>query len=139
MKIFVAIALLTLGLLACSQSPGSTGSETITTPSGLKYEVLTAGNGRAAAVGDTAVVHYTGTLTDGTKFDSSVDRGTPFEFGLGAGNVIQGWDEAVAAMQIGDKWKVTIPPDLAYGDRGVGNLIPPGSTLVFEIELLDLK
>ena len=137
MRLIIAVALLALTLLACSSDESG---DTITTPSGLKYEVLTSGNGQAAQAGDIAVVHYTGWLLDGTKFDSSVDRGTPFEFGVGRGGVIQGWDEAVALMQIGDKWKLTIPSDLAYGERGVGGgLIPPNSTLIFDVELLDLK
>lgn len=135
MKFWIVAALLTVGLMACSQS-----ADQVTTPSGLKYEVLASGSGPAAQNGDTAVVHYTGWLEDGTKFDSSVDRGSPFEFGVGQGNVIQGWDEGVALMKVGDKWKFTIPSELAYGERSVGNgLIPPNSTLIFEVELLDVK
>ena len=135
MKYWIAIMVLALVLTACSQS-----EEMTTTSSGLQYEVIQSGSGESASNGDTAVVHYTGWLVDGTKFDSSVDRGQPFEFGVGQGNVIQGWDEAVALMKVGDKWKLTIPPDLAYGERSIGGgLIPPNSTLVFEVELLDLK
>lgn len=135
MKFWIVAALLTVGLLGCSQS-----GDQVTTPSGLKYEVLASGNGRAAQNGDTAVVHYTGWLEDGTKFDSSVDRGRPFEFVVGQGKVIQGWDEAVASMKVGDKWKLTIPSELAYGSRGTGGgLIPPNATLIFDVELLDLK
>ena len=133
--VLVALGMMALGLIACSQS-----GEVITTDSGLQYEVIEWGTGELASPGDTAVVHYTGWLVDGTKFDSSVDRGQPFEFGVGAGGVIQGWDEAVALMKVGDKWKLTIPPELAYGERSIGGgLIPPNSTLVFEVELLDLK
>ena len=122
-------------MAACSQS-----ADVTTTASGLQYEVLESGNGDSPSAGDTAVVHYTGWLTDGTKFDSSVDRGQPFEFTVGAGNVIQGWDEGVALMQVGDKWEFTIPADLAYGEREIGGgLIPANSTLVFEVELLDIK
>ena len=110
-----------------------------TTPSGLQYRDLTVGDGTAASQGDTAVVHYTGWLLDGTKFDSSVDRGTPFEFPIGAGRVIRGWDEGVGSMNVGGKRELIIPPDLAYGDRGAGGVIPPGATLKFEVELLDLK
>jgi peptidylprolyl isomerase len=85
-------------------------------------------------------VHYTGTLLDGTKFDSSRDRGTPFKFKLGQGQVIRGWDEGISTMKVGGKRTLVIPPDLAYGSRGVGNgLIPPNSTLIFEVELLDVK
>lgn len=135
MKYWIIAALLTVALAACSGSDGA-----VTTPSGLQYEVIESGDGQQASPGDTAVVHYTGWLTNDTKFDSSVDRGKPFEFGVGQGNVIKGWDEAVALMKIGDKWRLTIPPDLAYGERSVGgDLIPPNSTLIFEVELLDVK
>ena len=123
-----------------AEATHSPAGEIITTASGLQYQVIASGSGASASAGDTAVVHYTGWLEDGTKFDSSVDRGQPFEFQVGAGNVIQGWDEAVALMQVGDKWKLTIPADLAYGERSVGGgLIPPNSTLIFDVELLDLK
>ena len=137
MRIWIVLPLLALLVIACSQT---TNHNTFTTESGLQYEVLASGDGTSASFGDIAVVHYTGWLEDGTKFDSSVDRGQPFEFQVGAGNVIQGWDEAVALMQVGDKWKLTIPADLAYGERSVGGgLIPPNSTLIFDVELLDLK
>ena len=114
-------------------------AETITTSSGLQYKDLVVGTGDAASAGKTAVVHYTGWLLDGTKFDSSVDRGTPFEFPLGAGRVIKGWDEGVATMNIGGKRELIIPPDLGYGAAGAGGLIPPNATLKFEVELLELK
>lgn len=137
MKFWIILPLLALLVVACSQE---TNHSTFTTESGLQYEVIVSGDGASPSAGDTAVVHYTGWLTDGTQFDSSVDRGQPFEFGVGRGNVIQGWDEGVALMQVGDKWKFTIPPELAYGQRSVGNgLIPPNSTLVFDVELLDVK
>ena len=113
--------------------------EYTTTPSGLQYKDLKVGDGEAARAGVTAVVHYTGWLLDGSKFDSSVDRGTPFEFPLGAGRVIRGWDEGVASMNVGGKRELIIPADLAYGDRGAGGVIPPGATLKFEVELLGLK
>ena len=113
--------------------------ETTTTASGLQIKVLVVGTGEAATAGKTAVVHYTGWLLDGTKFDSSVDRGTPFEFALGAGRVIKGWDEGVATMNIGGKVELIIPPDLAYGASGAGGAIPANATLKFEVELLDLK
>jgi len=109
------------------------------TPSGLQYEDLTPGTGASPQGGQTVVVHYTGWLTDGTKFDSSVDRGRPFKFPLGQGKVIKGWDEGVATMQVGGKRKLTIPPELGYGARGFPGAIPPNSTLVFEVELLDLE
>lgn len=105
----------------------------------LKVEILKEGDGAAAQTGQRVSVHYTGWLTDGTKFDSSVDRGTPFEFPLGAGRVIQGWDQGVQGMKIGEKRKLTIPSDMGYGARGAGGVIPPNATLVFEVELLSLS
>ncbi len=107
-----------------------------TTASGLVYEELAVGDGAAAAPGQRVSVHYTGWLTNGTKFDSSKDRDDPFEFHLGQGQVIRGWDEGVAGMKVGGKRKLTIPPDLGYGARGAGGVIPPNATLVFEVELL---
>ncbi len=109
---------------------------TITTASGLIIEELSVGAGEAAAAGQRVTVHYTGWLTDGEKFDSSKDRSDPFEFKLGAGRVIRGWDEGVQGMKIGGKRKLTIPPALGYGARGAGGAIPPNATLVFEVELL---
>ncbi|MFT4621371.1 MAG: FKBP-type peptidyl-prolyl cis-trans isomerase FkpA [Myxococcota bacterium] len=105
----------------------------------LQIEELAEGTGVEAAKGHTVSVHYTGWLTNGTKFDSSVDRGTPFEFRLGARMVIAGWDQGVAGMKIGGKRKLTIPGHLAYGKRGYPGLIPPDATLVFEVELLGLS
>ena len=104
----------------------------------LKIEDLKVGTGAAAKAGQTVTVHYVGTLTDGKKFDSSRDRGRGFAFQLGAGRVIQGWDQGVAGMQVGQLRKLTIPPHLAYGDRGFPPVIPPNSTLVFEVELLQI-
>jgi FKBP-type peptidyl-prolyl cis-trans isomerase FkpA len=111
---------------------------TITPESGLQYEELTEGTGAEAAAGQTVSVHYTGWLTDGQKFDSSKDRNQPFEFSLGAGMVIRGWDEGVQGMKVGGVRKLTIPPELGYGARGAGGVIPPNATLVFEVELLDV-
>jgi len=107
--------------------------------SGLIIEDLVVGDGAEAAVGDRVVVHYTGWLTNGTKFDSSKDRNDPFTFALGYRQVISGWDEGVQGMKVGGTRKLTIPPDLGYGTRGAGGVIPPNATLVFEVELLDLK
>jgi len=108
------------------------------TDSGLKYEDLAEGEGDLAEKGKTVSVHYTGWLTDGSKFDSSVDRNQPFSFGLGQGQVIRGWDEGVEGMKVGGKRKLTIPPQLGYGAAGAGGVIPPNATLVFEVELLEV-
>ena len=105
----------------------------------LKIEVLQEGTGQEAKNGDNVSVHYVGTLEDGTKFDSSIDKGAPFSFDLGAGRVIKGWDLGVLGMKIGEKRKLTIPSDLAYGDDGMPNVIPPKATLIFEVELLDIN
>lgn len=106
--------------------------------SGLVIEDLECGDGVEATAGDSVSVHYTGTLEDGTKFDSSLDRDQPFEFNLGAGQVIAGWDEGVAGMKVGGKRKLTIPPELGYGEAGAGGVIPPDATLIFEVELLEV-
>ena len=110
----------------------------ITSASGLKYIDEIIGTGDVPKVGDKVKVHYTGTLEDGTKFDSSLDRGEPFEFTLGVGQVIQGWDQGVTGMKIDEKRKLTIPPHLGYGEAGAGSLIPPNSVLIFEVELLEI-
>ena len=122
-----------------SSAPRSNATPLITTDSGLQYRDLVVGTGEGARDGLTAVVHYTGWLLDDTKFDSSLDRGAPFSFPIGQGRVIRGWDEGVASMKVGGKRELTIPPDLAYGDRGAGGVIPPGATLIFEVELLELR
>lgn len=109
----------------------------ITTESGLQYEVMTEGSGAKPTADDQVTVHYHGMLTDGTVFDSSVDRGEPAQFGVT--QVIPGWVEALQLMSVGDKWKLTIPSELAYGDKGAGGLIGPGETLVFEVELIGIN
>lgn len=109
---------------------------TITTASGLQYEDIKVGSGATATAGNLVSVHYTGWLTDGSKFDSSKDRNEPFDFNLGAGQVIKGWDEGVQGMQVGGVRKLTIPAALGYGARGAGGVIPPNATLVFEVEFL---
>lgn len=132
-------------LAACNQT-----GDTVTLPAGEVTELVViderTGDGDPAQPGMTAVVHYTGWLYEpaaddrrGRKFDSSRDRGTPFAFPLGAGRVIRGWDEGVAGMQIGGRRLLFIPPGMAYGDRGAGNVIPPGATLVFDVELIELR
>ena len=115
------------------------GEGTVTTPSGLKYEVLQEGSGDTPKSGQTVTVHYTGTLTDGSKFDSSRDRGQPFQFKVGIGQVIKGWDEGLSTMKVGERRKFTIPPDLGYGSRGAGGVIPPNATLIFDVEFLGIN
>ena len=110
----------------------------IMTDSGLKYDDLVVGDGAEAQAGQRVSVHYTGWLTDGSKFDSSVDRNDPFQFALGKGMVIRGWDEGVQGMKVGGKRKLTIPPQLGYGAQGAGGVIPPNATLVFDVELLEI-
>jgi FKBP-type peptidyl-prolyl cis-trans isomerase FkpA len=111
---------------------------THTTPSGLIVEELAVGDGDVASAGQTVTVHYTGWLTDGSKFDSSKDRNDPFVFPLGERHVIAGWDEGVQGMKVGGRRKLTIPPQLGYGGRGAGGVIPPNATLIFEVELLSV-
>jgi peptidylprolyl isomerase len=123
------------GATAAPEAPA--GGE-VTLPGGTKYVDEVVGTGAEATAGSTVVVHYTGTLTDGTKFDSSLDRNEPFEFQLGAKQVIQGWDEGVAGMKVGGKRKLTIPAEQGYGARAMGP-IPPNSTLLFDVELVDVK
>jgi FKBP-type peptidyl-prolyl cis-trans isomerase len=114
------------------------GDEYTTTASGLKFKDVKIGTG-AGAAGKTAFVHYTGWLTDGTKFDSSRDRNEPFSFPVGKGRVIKGWDEGVAGMKVGGRRELLIPPALGYGARGAGGVIPPNATLKFDVELLDVR
>ena len=148
-KIIVLLLLLAaVSIPACSQkevaavsekpteSPAAAGA--VKTPSGLAYVDLVKGNGAAPTSGKNVTVHYTGWLENGTKFDSSVDRGQPFTFRIGAGEVIPGWDEGVMSMRVGGKRKLIIPPQLGYGANGAGGVIPPNATLIFEVELLDV-
>ena len=129
------------GVLALSESANA--QQPVTTPSGLKYIDTQAGTGPSPKTGQTCVMHYTGWLYEngkkGAKFDSSVDRGQPFEFPIGTGRVIKGWDEGVATMKVGGKRTLIIPPELGYGARGAGNVIPPNATLMFDVELLAIK
>jgi peptidylprolyl isomerase len=131
---------------ACSQKEMKPAAETkgapaaantVTTPSGLSYADLVVGKGPTPAPGKAVKVHYTGWLENGTKFDSSLDRGEPFVFAIGAGQVIPGWDEGVMSMKVGGKRKLIIPPQLGYGAAGAGSAVPPNATLIFEVELLD--
>jgi FKBP-type peptidyl-prolyl cis-trans isomerase len=119
------------------QIPSS--AQTVTTSSGLRYADLNPGNGDVAKAGQTATVQYTGWLPDGTKFDSSVDRNQPFSFPLGGGQVIKGWDEGVAGMKVGGERLLIVPPNLGYGNRGAGGVIPPCATLIFDVRLLGVK
>lgn len=114
-------------------------SNATTTPSGLKYVDQVEGEGATPKTGQNVTVHYTGTLENGKKFDSSVDRGTPFNFKIGVGQVIKGWDEGVGTMKVGGRRTLIIPSELGYGARGAGGVIPPNATLVFDVELLDVK
>ncbi len=142
--IVMGAAALTALIAACAQtqapSGGSAGgSDEVTTSSGLRYTDAKVGTGTEATAGKNVSVHYTGTLTNGSKFDSSKDRNQPFVFPLGAGRVIKGWDEGVAGMKVGGVRKLTIPANLGYGAQGAGGVIPPNATLLFEVELLDVK
>ncbi len=130
----MAIVVLTLAVGVGGSMAES--NQEVTTPSGLKYVDQAVGTGDVAVVGKNVSVHYTGWLENGKKFDSSVDRGQPFSFPLGAGRVIKGWDEGVQGMKVGGKRKLTIPSDLGYGSRGAGGVIPPNATLIFDVELL---
>jgi peptidylprolyl isomerase len=122
-----------------AQRSPNTDSDYTTTPSGLKYKDIVEGTGASPTNGQTVTVHYTGTLTDGSKFDSSRDRGQPFSFPIGAGRVIKGWDEGVATMKMGGRRELVIPPELGYGARGAGGVIPPNATLMFDVELLSAQ
>ena len=121
-----------------SPTAATTGGKVHKLASGLVYEDLVVGDGKMADPGLTAVVHYTGWLTNGTKFDSSLDRNQPFKFVLGQHQVIDGWDQGVRGMRVGGKRKLTVPPELGYGAQGAGGVIPPNATLVFEVQLLDV-
>lgn len=133
----IAIVVLTLAVGVGGSMAES--NQEVTTQSGLKYVDQTVGTGDVAVVGKNVSVHYTGWLENGKKFDSSVDRGQPFSFPLGAGRVIKGWDEGVQGMKVGGKRKLTIPSELGYGSRGAGGVIPPNATLVFDVELLGVR
>lgn len=142
---FLCVALASLTVSACGGGEME-GPEVVTTDSGLMITTTQSGSGVSAALGSNVSVHYTGWLYEpesetgrGEKFDSSVDRGAPFQFPLGAGRVIAGWDEGVSGMVIGEKRELIIPPDLAYGSRGAGGVIPPDATLLFEVELLAVE
>lgn len=143
------VAALTIGCERAQDAgsiPGTSGEKATTmaenmetTPSGLQYVDTKVGTGASPQKGQKVIVHYTGWLLDGKKFDSSKDRGQPFSFAIGRGEVIKGWDEGVATMKVGGTRKLVIPPDLAYGAHGAGGVIPPNATLTFEVELLEIR
>ena len=139
----VVCMLFLLGLMMFGETqsggPPPVTGKPVTTADGLKYWDTKVGTGTTATAGHKVKVHYTGWLTNGKKFDSSVDRNEPFEFPLGAGRVIKGWDEGVAGMKVGGKRRLEIPPALGYGSQGAGGVIPPNATLLFDVELLDVK
>ncbi|HBA90050.1 MAG TPA: peptidylprolyl isomerase [Geobacter sp.] len=150
--IVLLLLLAAVAIPACSQkevknvpaekgaaAPSQAGAGAVTTPSGLSYTDIVKGTGAAPTSGKSVTVHYTGILENGTKFDSSVDRGQPFVFRIGAGEVIPGWDEGVISMKVGGKRKLVIPPQLGYGSAGAGGVIPPNATLIFDVELLDVE
>ncbi len=136
--IFLVIVIIVLGIAIIYKPTNNQPTMPANNVTGLQIEDIKVGTGAAAQNGNVVSVHYTGTLLDGTKFDSSVDRGQPFSFTLGAGQVIQGWEEGLLGMKVGGKRKLRIPPDMAYGDRALGP-IPANSTLIFEVELLGVK
>jgi peptidylprolyl isomerase len=140
---FTLKAALALAAISPASSAIAQTGKTMTTASGLQITDSKAGTGATPKTGQTCVMHYTGWLYEngqkGKKFDSSVDRGEPFEFPIGAGRVIKGWDEGVATMKVGGKRTLVIPPELGYGARGAGGVIPPNATLIFEVELLGVK
>jgi peptidylprolyl isomerase len=139
----VSASLVTMGILSMTDDASAQSGKPVTTSSGLQMIDTQAGTGAQPKSGQTAVVHYTGYLSNngakGKKFDSSVDRGSPFEFPIGQGRVIKGWDEGVASMKVGGKRTLIIPPQLGYGERGAGGVIPPNATLIFDVELLGVK
>jgi FKBP-type peptidyl-prolyl cis-trans isomerase FkpA len=144
MKRYLAIFGLALGLGACSTSGFNRPVEVpappvVTTPSGATYEDLRLGEGAEAVEGSALEVHYIGWVAGGARFDSTYDRGVPVEFTLGAGQVIRGWEEGMQGMRAGGKRRIRIPPELAYGDAGLGNVIAPGATLVLDVELLEVR
>ena len=137
--VFAIFGIASRSAAADNSSPTKVAGKPKSTPSGLQYWDIVVGTGATAVSGKSVKVHYTGWLTNGKKFDSSVDRGEPFTFPLGAGRVIKGWDQGVAGMKVGGKRQLRIPPELGYGARGAGGVIPPNTTLIFDVELLEVR
>jgi peptidylprolyl isomerase len=140
--IILILVIIIIGIYFTWQKPGKTGEQNNSnsyTIQGMKIDILKQGTGEGAKTGDNVVVNYVGTLQDGTKFDSSIDRGQPFPMTLGQNRVIQGWELGLLGMKVGEKRKLTIPPELGYGAQKIGELIPANSTLIFEIDLLSIN
>ncbi len=142
--LLVLILIIILGFIARSKITGSKKSmagskKTVSTQEKLKIEDTKVGKGKGVKSGDTILIHYKGPLTDGTEFDSSYKRGEPFETAIGVERVIEGWDKGIIGMKVGGKRKLTIPSDMGYGDQGAGDSIPPGATLIFEVELVEIQ
>jgi peptidylprolyl isomerase len=136
---FLISAILCAGIMLVTAILVQGAEKVAMTPGGVKIEIIKEGQGPMPKKGQTVSVHYTGTLPNGTKFDSSRDRNQPISFPLGAGRVIKGWDEAIAEMKVGTRAKITIPPAMGYGDKGAGGVIPPNATLIFDVELMEAK
>jgi FKBP-type peptidyl-prolyl cis-trans isomerase len=138
-RALLATTVMAIAMAAVNDSPAKVSGGPKATASGVQYWEIKPGTGAAAANGKTVTIHYTGFLEDGKKFDSSVDRGRPFSFHMGEGSVIKGWDDGIAGMKVGGKRQLKVPPAAAYGDQGKGGVVPPNATLIFDVQLVDVK